>query len=216
MVALRIPGVRSRVLVFVLGAGGSLMSSATKANDCTDRWPHHPLQSSDGVAKGALRRCAGYIAAVLGHMLNAWAPMDAGAREYPWRYVWDYLPRRTAGPDFSNEDYDQARATAEKVVRATLGEETWAKLGADGYLDVPSRRHPGLSYRLRPGHRIEVLVAPGVQSPWRCRYLCVEPVYPLPDIEFLAHTYIYARDAEDRLLEVAVEHQADALLGTTF
>jgi hypothetical protein len=141
---------------------------------------------------------------------------QAPAAEYPWRYVWDYLPKRSAGPDFSAEDYRLARRRAEDVARRTLGEAVWRQLAADGYLDVLSRRFPGITYRLRPGRRIEVLCAPGVRSPWKHPYLCVEPEYPLPDLEFLAHLYLYARDREDALVRVAVEQRRDEWLGGTF
>ena len=147
--------------------------------------------------------------------LTGGAGQDRGP-ERPWRYFWDYLPRRSAGPDFSAKDYALARQHAAEVARRTLGDALFRRLAADGHLDVPSRRFPGVTYRLRPGRRIQVLRAPGARSPWRRPYLCVEPWYPLPDVEFLAHLYLYARDREDELVQVAVEQGRDDWLGSTF
>lgn len=139
-----------------------------------------------------------------------------GDVERPWRYYWDHLPKRTAGPDFTPEDYAQARSRADEVARDTLGEDTWSRLQADGHLDIPSRRYQGLVYRLRPGRRIEVLCAEGVRSPWPYPYLCINPTYPLPEMEFFAHLYLYARDDEDALIRVAAPQPWDQRLGRTF
>ena len=88
--------------------------------------------------------------------LLAWdllpTPGPEGARrdgpvERPWRYYWDHLPKRTAGADFSARDYQEARQRAEEVARTTLGDELWQRLMMDGYLDVPSHRYPGVTYR---------------------------------------------------------------------
>ncbi|MBV9173508.1 MAG: hypothetical protein JOZ81_25880, partial [Chloroflexi bacterium] len=97
--------------------------------------------------------------------ITAWellpTPGPEGARrdgpvERPWRYYWDHLPKRTAGADFSARDYLEARQRAEEVARSTLGEDLWERLVMDGYLDVASQRYPGVTYRLRVGHRVEV------------------------------------------------------------
>ncbi len=136
--------------------------------------------------------------------------------ERPWLLRWDHLPKRSAGLGFSRADYAEARARAREVARATLGEELWARLQRQGYLDVPSRRRPGLTYRLRVGRRIEVLCAPGVHSPWPWDYLCINPTYPLPEEEFFAQLYLYVRDDEDRILRVAAPQPWDQTLGRTF
>jgi hypothetical protein len=141
---------------------------------------------------------------------------DDAAIERPWRHRWDHLPKRTAGAGFSRADYAEARRRAREVARATLGEALWAELQDQGYLDVPSRLRPGLTYRLRVGRRIEVIRAPGVRSPWRYPYLCINPAYPLPEEEFFAQLYLYARDREDVILKVAAEQPWDQLLGRTF
>jgi hypothetical protein len=81
---------------------------------------------------------------------------------------------------------------------------------------VPSRRRPGLTYRLRVGRRIEVLCAPGAHSPWPWDYLCINPTYPLPEEEFFAQLYLYVRDDEERVLRVAAPQPWDQALGRTF
>ena len=136
--------------------------------------------------------------------------------ERPWRQRWDHLPKRSAGRDFTPQDYAEARARARDVARATLGEERWAQLQRQGYLDVPSRRFPGVTYRLRVGRRIEVRCAPGVRPPWRQPYLCINPLYPLPEEEFFAHLYLYVRDREDQVIRVAAPQPWDQVLGRTF
>lgn len=136
--------------------------------------------------------------------------------ERPWRQRWEHVPKRSAGPDFRREDYRQARERAREVARVTLGEALWAQLQRDGYLDVPSRKFPGLTYRLRVGRRIEVRCAPGVRSPWLYPYLCINPTYPLPEVEFFAHLYLYVRDHEEQVIRVAAPQPWDQPLGRTF
>jgi hypothetical protein len=139
-----------------------------------------------------------------------------GPVERPWRYYWDHLPKRTAGADFSARDYQQARQRAEEVARTTLGDELFQQLMMDGHLDVPSHRYNGVTYRLRVGHRIEVVCAAGARSPWPYAYLCINPTYPLPELEFFAQLYLYARDREDTLVRVAAPQPWDQRLGRTF
>ncbi|MDP9351003.1 MAG: hypothetical protein M3P51_05625 [Chloroflexota bacterium] len=136
--------------------------------------------------------------------------------ELPWRSRWNHLPRRSAGPDFRRADYQRARENARVVARASLGEELWARLQEQGYLDLSSRHYPGVTYRLRVGLRIEVLCAPGVAAPWRHPYLCINPAYPLPEEEFFVHLYMYVRDREDEIIRVAAPQPWDQPLGRTF
>jgi hypothetical protein len=145
-------------------------------------------------------------------------PPDAqsDALEYPWRHRWDHLPKRSAGFGFSNEDYQAARARAEEIARLTVGDEVWTRVRRVGYVDLASRRYPGVTYRLRIGRRIEVRYAPGVQPPWSQPFLCINPTYPLPEAEFFAHLYLYARDNEDELIRVAAPQPWDQALGRTF
>ena len=144
------------------------------------------------------------------------ADVDGEELERPWLYRWDHLPKRSAGPGFTNDDYERSRERAREVARTTLGEARWAELARRGYLDVPSRRYPGMTYRLRVGRRIEVLTEPGVLAPWLHRYLCINPTYPLPEDEFFAHLYLYVRDREDIVLKVAAPQPWDQALGRTF
>lgn len=141
---------------------------------------------------------------------------DTPALERPWLRRWDHLPKRSAGPGFSRADYADARRRAGEVARATLGDELWTTLERQGYLDLPSRLRPGITYRLRVGRRIEVLCAPGVKSPWIYPFLCINPTYPLPEEEFFAQLYIYVRDREDVILKVAAPQPWDQPLGRTF
>jgi hypothetical protein len=153
---------------------------------------------------------------LLGLTLRQPADLSALPVERPWLQRWDYLPKRSAGPDFSRADYVEARARAHGVARATLGEALYAQLQRDGYLDLSSRKHPGVTYRLRVGRRIEVLAEPGVPTPWPYRFLCINPTYPLPEEEFFAHLYLYVRDREDVVLRVAAPQPWDQALGRTF
>jgi hypothetical protein len=141
---------------------------------------------------------------------------EADGVERPWRHRWDHLPKRTAGFGFTEREYREARARAEDVARLTLGDDVWARVRRVGYVDLPSRRFPGVIYRLRVGRRIEVRCAPGVDPPWSQPYLCINPTYPLPEAEFFAHLYLYARDNEDELIRVAAPQPWDQRLGRTF
>src|SRR5262249_44409430 len=76
-------------------------------------------------------------------------PDDGGdALECPWRYRWDHLPKRTAGFGFSQHDYEAARARAEEIARVTLGADVWSRVKRIGYVDLPSGRFAGVTYRL--------------------------------------------------------------------
>lgn len=136
--------------------------------------------------------------------------------ERPWRKRWEAVPKRSAGPGFTRADYVAARQRAREVARVTLGPELWAELQRQGYLDLPSRITPGMNYRLRVGRRIEVLCEPGVRSPWRFDYLCINPTYPLPEEEFFAQLYLYVRDYEELIQQVAAPQPWDQTLGRTF
>ena len=138
------------------------------------------------------------------------------ALERPWLRRWDHLPKRSAGLGFTRADYRDARLRAREVARATLGDTLWETLERQGYLDVPSQVWPGLTYRLRVGRRIEVRCEPGVKNPWRYSFLCINPTYPLPEEEFFAQLYLYARDREDIILKVAAPQPWDQALGRTF
>jgi len=141
---------------------------------------------------------------------------DGNELERPWLRRWELLPKRSAGADFTSDDYTHARARAVEVARTTLGESLWAELERHGYLEVHSRRFPGVLYRLRVGRRIEVRCAPGTRNPWPMPFLCINPEYPLPEVEFFAQLYLYCRDREDLIVRVAAPQPWDQALGRTF
>ena len=144
------------------------------------------------------------------------AEREDGEIEQPWLRCWEHLPKRSAGPDFSRADYRLARERAREVAQTTLGAELWADLERDGYLDLPSRLFEGVTYRLRVGRRIQVVCARGVRMPWVYPYLCINPTYPLPELEFFAQLYLYVRDHEDEIIRVAAPQPWDQALGRTF
>jgi len=144
------------------------------------------------------------------------AAEDADDIERPWLQNWDHLPKRTAGADFSRSDYRVARRRAIEVAQATLGDDLWAELQRDGYLDLPSQLFDGITYRLRVGRRIEVRAVPGYRVPWVYPYLCINPTYPLPEVEFFAQLYLYVRDREEEIVRVAAPQPWDQSLGRTF
>lgn len=161
-------------------------------------------------------RTLGSLQRLLSTLIWSAQEEEPSVLELPWRRNWNRFPKRTAGRDFSRQDYAQAYANARLVARTTLGEENWNLLQRQGYLDHRSQLMPGITYRLRVGRRIEVRCAPGVQSPWTYRYLCINPTYPLPEEEFLAHLYLYIRDREEEIIRVAAPQPWDQPLGRTF
>jgi len=142
--------------------------------------------------------------------------VDERGIERPWLHNWDHLPKRSAGAGLRSDDVRLARARADEVARLTVGDDVWRAVQRQGHVDLPSRRYPGLTYRLRIGQRIEVICAPGVSSPWPFPYLCVNPTYPLPEAEFFAHLYLYLRDDEFEVIRVAAPQPWDQSLGGTF
>ncbi|MDP9382067.1 MAG: hypothetical protein M3Q29_18375 [Chloroflexota bacterium] len=157
-----------------------------------------------------------FLRRFLGLEVERPSPREAEELELPWTRRWHHVPRRSAGPDFRRSDYRRARENARLVARDTLGEDLWQQLQTQGHLDLPSRRFPGVTYRLRVGLRIEVLCEPGVRGPWRYPYLCINPTYPLPEEEFFVHLYLYVRDREDEIIRVAAPQPWDQPLGRTF
>ena len=150
-----------------------------------------------------------------GDSLAVAAP-DDGEIEQPWLRRWEHLPKRSAGPDFSRADYRLARERAREVARTTLGDQLWEDLQRDGYLELPSRLFEGVTYRLRVGRRIQVMCARGARMPWVYPYLCINPTYPLPELEFFAQLYLYVRDHEDEVIRVAAPQPWDQALVRTF
>ena len=139
--------------------------------------------------------------------------------ERPWLINWQWVPKRSAGPGFGARDYARARARGAEVARATFGEDDWLLLRRQGFLDLPSRRIGGLTYRLRVGRRIQLVwssVDEAMRSPWPYDYLCVNPTYPLPAVEYAAQLYLYLRDHEDEVIRVAAPQPFDQPLGRVF
>ncbi len=163
-----------------------------------------------------MRRLIRWLLGVGGPPPPPVAADDGAEVERPWLRRWEFLPKRSAGSDFTRDDYAAARRRGEEVARATLGDERWEELRRQGYLDLPSRRYQGVTYRLRIGRRIEVRTAPGVRNPWPMPFLCINPEYPLPEAEFFAQLYLYVRDREDIILKVAAPQPWDQALGRTF
>ena len=122
----------------------------------------------------------------------------AGARrsaddiDRPWlaRERWPWFP--TVALTASENAEVQARAA--DVARRAMGDTAWEQLQHQGYLDVQSRTVPGLTYRLRVGRRLQLIWdSPELRqhSSWQFDYLCVNPTYPLPAVEFTAQLFLY-------------------------
>ncbi len=136
--------------------------------------------------------------------------------ELPWKMLWDRTASRSAGRDFGRTDYRAARRRAAEVARATLGEDVWTQLTRQGFVEVHSHTVEGRVYRLRAGRRIEICNAKGSHGSAARPYLCVNPRYPLPEVEFLAQLYLYLRDREEEVLAVAIPQPYDAGIARTF
>jgi hypothetical protein len=139
--------------------------------------------------------------------------------ERPWLINWQWVPKRSAGPGFGPRDYARARARGAEIARSTLGIEAWDHLRRHGYVDVVSQRLPGLTYRVRVGRRIQLIWDSGdlaARSPWPYEYLCINPTYPLPAVEYAAQLYLYLRDREEEVIRVAAPQPFDQPLGRVF
>lgn len=113
----------------------------------------------------------------------------------------------------------EVRAKAADVARRTMGDAAWEQLHNQGYLDVRSCCIPGLTYRLRVGRRLQLLWdSPEFReaSPWRFGYLCVNPTYPLPAVEFTAHLFLYLSESETQVVQVAVPQSEDGSVANVF
>ena len=58
--------------------------------------------------------------------------------------------------------------------------------------------------------------SPPRASPWPYDYLCINPTYPLPAVEYAAQLYLYVRDREDEIIRVAAPQPFDQQLGRVF
>ncbi|HLG50356.1 MAG TPA: hypothetical protein VKY56_01835 [Chloroflexota bacterium] len=133
--------------------------------------------------------------------------------ERPWLVRW----WQAAPPE---GDLAAIRARGAEIARRTLGDALWRQFCAQGYLDLRSPHIPGLTYRLRVGRRIELRWDRPDDArliPWPARgYLCIQPTYPLPAIEFFAQLYLYLRDQEAEVIRVAIPQAADAPIRRVF
>jgi hypothetical protein len=140
------------------------------------------------------------------------------AIERPWLTPSWQIPsiRQTGGA----RAVRRAQQRGEQVARWTLGEELWERFCQQGYLDLRSPHIPGLTYRLRVGRRVQLLWdSPDAARliPWPYRgYLCINPTYSVPAVEFAAQLYLYLRDHEDIVIRVAIPQAADAPLRSVF
>ncbi len=144
---------------------------------------------------------------------------DAHGIERPWLIKWHGVPKRSAGPGFSPLDYEQSRTRATAVAQRTLGSKNWRHLQDHGFLDIESRIYGGLTYRLRTGRRVQLLwddPTSESRSPWPYEWLCINPTYPLPAVEFLAHLFLYVRDQEEEVICIAAPQPFDQELGRCF
>ena len=138
--------------------------------------------------------------------------------ECPWFLrPWD---RRLTWEDLRSPAVRQARQRGREVARRTLGEHLWRQLLSRGHLDVPSGCIPGLTYRLRVGRRVQLLWCTPEAArliPWPAQgYLCIQPVYPLPAIEFAAQLYLYLQDKESEVIRVAIPQAMDGPIHHVF
>ena len=138
--------------------------------------------------------------------------------ERPWLFSpWQRWPNRRS---WGAESVARAVARGAEVARLTLGEPLWNELRRQGYLDVRSRHVRGLTYRLRVGRRVQLIWdTPDAarQIPWPYRgYLCVNPTYPLPAVEFAAQLYLYLRDREEHVIRIAIPQAADDRIQNVF
>jgi hypothetical protein len=151
-------------------------------------------------------------------------PLDGACADRRWEreQSWLAVGRWVRGADPGGGPPGPARVQerAAEIARLTLGDELWATLRDRGYLDVRSRRIPGLTYRLPLGRRVRRMWdRPGaaLRSPWpRLRYLCINPAYPMPAVEFAAQLYLYVRDAEDEVIRAAIAQPYDQAISRVF
>jgi hypothetical protein len=142
----------------------------------------------------------------------------SGEVERPWQLaLWElpyvYAPLGTGARA-------RARIRGTHVARHTLGEAVWHHLQQQGYLDVRSTHIPGLTYRVRVGRRVQLLWDHPEAArliPWPVHgYLCIQPTYPLPAVEFAAQLVLYLNGDEAKVIRVAIPQAADGPLRRVF
>lgn len=95
---------------------------------------------------------------------------------------------------------DDPSARAEHLLREVLGPCRFRHLRTIGYLDLPSRRIPGRTYRLDSLGNLSFREAG--ESAFNTT-LCVQPEEPIPRDDQIAMRYLLVTADEERLLEVA-------------
>ena len=88
---------------------------------------------------------------------------------------------------------------------------SWDDLQRDGVLlDLPSKLFHGVTYRLRVGRRIEVRAARRRDDAVVKAYLVrINPTYPLPELEFVAHLFLCCPGREEEIVRVAAPQPWD-------
>lgn len=164
----------------------------------------------------------GYLVDRLGQWWSAHRPggrePKAGEIERLWRLALWEIPY-VYGP-LGARARARARMRGREVARLTLGDALWDQLCGQGYLDVRSTHIPGLTYRVRVGQRVQLLWDHPENArciPWPAHgYLCIQPTYPLPAVEFAAQLYLYLRDREPAVIRVAIPQAADGPVRRVF
>jgi len=138
--------------------------------------------------------------------------------ERPWQFALWELPY-VYGP-LSAGARARARERGIAVARLTVGEVLWEQLQQEGYLDVRSTHIPELTYRVRAGRRVQLLWDRPEAArliPWPAHgYLCLQPTYPLPAVEFATQLVLYLRDDEAQVIRTAIPQAADGPLRRVF
>lgn len=91
-------------------------------------------------------------------------------------------------------------ARADQLLRDVMGEARYQQLKSDGYLDLPSSRHAGRTYRL------DGLGNLSYREPGELTYrttLCVQPTEAIPRDDQIAMRYLLVTADEERLVKVA-------------
>jgi len=95
---------------------------------------------------------------------------------------------------------DSPAARADRLLQDVLGEEQYRRFRAGGFLDLPSRKFPGRTYRLDSSGNLSY------REPGETGFnttLCVQPTEAVPLDDQIVMRYLLVTADEDRLVEVA-------------
>jgi hypothetical protein len=98
------------------------------------------------------------------------------------------------------ESFETPAFRAERLLRDVMGPEQFQRLRSFGYIDLPSRRHPGRTYRLDNAGNLSY------RDPGEERFgsaLCVQPGESVPRDDEIAMRYLLVVADEERLLRTA-------------